>query len=97
MKNYKTMEEVKADIKDNNLVINDDVTFEMKTLDIKEVSIKTGDINAGNIKAKKVEYYAVAFAYKNIKVQSIKGVREKARHFVLDGMLEVEDEKGQKK
>ena len=69
--------------------------------DIKAVDIKVGNINAwditardikaGNIKAKKVEYYAVAFAYQNIKVKSIKGRRENAKHFVLDGKLEVEE------
>jgi hypothetical protein len=40
-----------------------------------------------------VSYYAVAFAYNNIKCKSIKGRRKNARHFVLDGEIEISGEK----
>ena len=48
-----------------------------------------GDINTWDIKAKNIIYYAVCFAYYNIKCKSIKGTRDNARHFVLDGKIEV--------
>ena len=53
--------------------------------------IKAYDINADNINAWNISYYAVCFAYNNITCKSIKGRRKNARHFVLDGVLEVED------
>src|SRR3990167_9371567 len=56
--------------------------------DIKAGNINAGNINAGDINAEVVSYYAVVFAYKNIKVKSIKGRRENSKHFVLDGKLE---------
>src|SRR3990167_8996139 len=59
--------------------------------DIKAGNINAGNINAGDINAEVVSYYAVVFAYKNIKVKSIKGRRENSKHFVLDGKLEVEE------
>ena len=52
--------------------------------DIHSFNISAYSINAGNI-----DYYAVCFAYKDIKCKSIKGRRENAKHFVLDGKLEV--------
>ena len=53
--------------------------------DIKVKDIFARNISAGNIKAEVVSYFAVAFAYKNIKVKSIEGRRKNAKHFVLDG------------
>ena len=49
-------------------------------------NIEAYDINANNI-----SYYAICFAYENIKCKSIKGRRKNHKHFVLDGVLEVED------
>ena len=60
--------------------------------DIKAMNIEAWDINAWNIEAQDISYYAVCFAYKNIKCKSIKGRRNNAKHFVLDGKLEIEDE-----
>ena len=57
--------------------------------DINVRDIDAGSINANNIKAKCITYYAVCFAYKNIKCKSIEGLKEHAKHFVLDGTLEV--------
>ena len=60
--------------------------------DINANNICADDINAYDIKANDITYWAVCFAYKNIKCRSIKGIRDNAKHFVLDGTLEVEDE-----
>ena len=59
--------------------------------DIKAMNIEAWDINAWNIEAQDISYYAVCFAYKNIKCKSIKGRRDNAKHFVLDGKLEIEE------
>ena len=79
-----------------NINAGDIKAWDIKAGDINAEDINAGNINAGDIKAwdikaKKVDYYAVAFAYKNIKVKSIKGRRGNAKHFVLDGKLEVEE------
>ena len=50
------------------------------------------NIHARNINAKDINYYAVCYAYENIKCKSIKGRKRNAKHFVLDGKMEVEDE-----
>jgi len=59
-------------------------------------NINCGDINCcgnincgGDINCWDISYYAVCFAYNNIKCKSIKGRREHARHFVLDGKITV--------
>ena len=62
------------------------------TSDIRAIDITASDINAFDIKARDISYGAVCFAYNNIKCRSIKGRRKNAKHFVLDGKLEVEDE-----
>ena len=55
-------------------------------------NIYAWDIEACNINAKDINYYAVCYAYENIKCKSIKGRKRNAKHFVLDGKMEVEDE-----
>ena len=70
----------------------DDITaWNIRARDIKSKDITADDINAMNIEARDINYYAVCFAYYNIKCKSIKGIRENAKHFVLDGKLEVEE------
>ena len=49
--------------------------------------INAGDINAGDINAGDIIYYAVCFAYNDIKCKSITGRRENHKHFVLDGKI----------
>lgn len=56
---------------------------------INACNIKAYDINAYDIKANNISYYAVCFARKNIKCNSIKGERENCKHFALDGKVEV--------
>ena len=55
-------------------------------------NIHTHDIKAIDIKADDISYYAVCFAYNNIKCKSIEGRRKNAKHFVLDGKLVVEED-----
>lgn len=58
--------------------------------------INCGDIDCLNINCwdidckGKINYYAVCFAYYNIKCKSIQGRRQNSRHFVLDGKLIVD-------
>ena len=59
--------------------------------DIKAINIEAWDINAWNIEAQDISYYAVCFAYNNIKCKSIIGRRNNSKHFVLDGKLEIEE------
>ena len=65
--------------------------FDIKAHDINANDIKADDINANDINADNINYYAVCFAHKNIKCKSIKGRRKNAKHFVLDGTLEVKE------
>ena len=65
--------------------------FDIKAHDINANDIKADDINANDINADNISYYAVCFAHKNIKCKSIKSRRENAKHFVLDGVLEVRE------
>lgn len=68
----------------------------IKSHDINAKNIKSWDINAWdittfNIEAENINYYAVCFAYNNIKCKTINGIKENAKHFVLDGKLEIEE------
>ena len=51
--------------------------------------IKVHDISALSINANNINYYAICYAYENIKCKSIKGRKYNSKHFVLDGKLEV--------
>lgn len=55
-------------------------------------NITAGNISAWDINALDINYYAVCFAYQNIKCESIKGSRENAKHFVLDGKITTKQE-----
>lgn len=63
----------------------------IRARDINANDINACDINACDINAWNISYYAVCYAYNNIKCKSIKGRRENAKHFVLDGVLEVRE------
>lgn len=52
--------------------------------------IKAHDISAANINANNINYYAVCYAYENIKCKSIKGRKYNAKHFVLDGHVYID-------
>ena len=75
-----------------NINADDIYAWNIYADDIKTDDIYAWNINAYDIKANDINYYAVCYAYKNIKCNSIKGRRENSKHFVLDGKLEVENE-----
>ena len=52
--------------------------------------IKVHDINAQRINANNISYYAVCYAYENIKCKSIKGRKNNAKHFALDGNIYID-------
>ena len=58
-------------------------------MNINSMNIDACDIKAYDIKANDISYYAICVAYKDIRCKSIKGIRENAKHFVLNGVLEV--------
>ena len=62
---------------------------DINAFNITAYNINAGDINANNIKAGDISYWGVCFAYKNIICNSIKGRKENAKHFVLDGEIKV--------
>ena len=73
-----------------DLDINSDIEAQdIIAYDINAKDIYANDINARNIKANNISYYSVCFAGEDIKCKSIKGRRENAKHFTLDGVLEV--------
>ena len=65
--------------------------WNISAFNIKAWDIIANDINANNINAHNISYYAVCFAYCNIRCKSIKGEKENHKHFVLDGVLDVEE------
>ena len=89
---------IKADnIYANNINANHIKAHNIYALDIKVKNIiandiAAGDINAWNIDACDISYWAVCFAYNSIKCKSITSKRENHKHFVLDGVLEVEED-----
>lgn len=66
--------------------------WNIEAYDIRALDIDADNIIAGNIKARNIKYYAVCCAYNSIRCRTIKGERRNAKHFVLDGTLEVEEE-----
>ena len=82
-----------CNINSNDIKADDIYACDINARDINVKNIDAGNINANNINANRITYYAVCFAYKNIKCKSIEGLKEHAKHFVLDGTLELlEDE-----
>ena len=65
--------------------------YNINAWDIKAYDINADNISACNINAWDSSYFAICFAYENITCKSIKGRRKNHKHFVLDGVLEVED------
>ena len=83
--------EIQANIKAGNINARDIRAWDINADDIRAWDINADDIRAWDIEANNIIYYAVCYAYNNIKCNSIKGIRENAKHFVLDGTLEVEE------
>ena len=79
-----------ANIKAYDIDTRDLHALNIDAWDVYAWDIEACNIAAENIKARNISYFAVCFAYDNIKCKSIKGTRENAKHFVLDGKLEIE-------
>ena len=65
--------------------------YNIYALDIEASIIIADNIRARNIVALDISYYAVCYATESIRCDSINGRRENAKHFVLDGKLEIEE------
>ena len=79
-----------------NLSIDANIeAFDIKAHDIIANNVYAHDINAWDINAKDISYFSVCFARGNIKCRSIKSNYPNAKHFVLNGELEVGEEENQ--
>ena len=68
--------------------VNGNITaWNITAWDINAEDITAMDINAMDITAGDINFYAVCFAYNNIKCKSIKGTRENSKYFALDGKI----------
>ena len=88
--------EVESNIDACNIDARDIDVKDINARDISASDIRAQDINACNISAydisaRNISYGAVCFAYYKIKCKSIKGRRWNHKHFVLDGVLDVEE------
>lgn len=80
------------DIYARDIIAHNIIALDVSASDINANDIDAWNIYAFNIIANNIIYYAVCVTYKNIKCKSIKRI-EGAKHFVLDGEIEVvEDE-----
>jgi len=78
-----------GDIKARDIKARGIKAWNINALDIKAMNINALDIKAWDIKARNISYHAICFAYKNIICKSIKGRRENAKHFCLDGKIKI--------
>ena len=79
------------DIKVWNINVRNIIAYDIKAHDIIANNVYAHDINAWDINAKDISYFSVCFARGNIKCRSIKSNYPNAKHFVLNGELEVEE------
>ena len=84
-------------IKAENINVRDLNAWDINAEDINANYIDAMDINADDIKAKNIKawdvnFYAVCFAYKNIRCKKITGRRNNSKYFVLDGKIEITEE-----
>jgi len=75
-----------------NINAEDIKAWDIKAWDIKAKDIDAWNINTWNINARDISCYAVCFAYNNIECNSIKGRRQNAKHFCLDGKITAKKE-----
>jgi hypothetical protein len=71
-----------------NIKAGDIAAWNIITRNINADNISARDIKAWNIIAGNITYYAVCFAYYDIKCKSIKGRKRNSKHFVLYGKIE---------
>ena len=79
-----------SDIKSWDIEVRDIIAYDIKAHYIIANNVYAHDINAWDITAKDISYFSVCFARENIKCKSIKSNYPNAKHFVLNGELEVE-------
>ena len=77
------------DIEANDIETTEDI----KAWNIYAHNITAKNIIADHIYAHDISYWAICFAIQDIECRSIKVRRENAKHFVLDGKIEVENDK----
>ncbi|NCC71412.1 hypothetical protein EOM09_07580 [bacterium] len=88
-----TADDINAgDITADDINAGDITAFDIKANNITAGDITADDINANNIIADNISYYAVCFAYYNIKCKSITGCRENSKHFCLDSEIKIKEE-----
>lgn len=73
----------------NNINVNNINAYDINAKDIEAHDIIANDIKANNIVANNINYYAVCWVYKNIKCKSISGRSDNAKHFALNGKIEI--------
>ena len=73
------------DINAYNIEAWDIIAWNIKAINIKVENI----LKSTTINARFIRYHAICLAYSNIKCQSIKGRRDNAKHFVLNGKIEM--------
>ena len=78
-----------CDIDALNINVRNINAWNINANNINAYNINANDIIARNINAHNINYYAVCCAYCSIECNSIKGECENAKHFALDGKLEV--------
>ncbi len=76
-----------------NILGKNEERWNINARNINARDINAWDINAWDINAGDISYYAVCFAYNSIKCKSIQGRRDNSKHFVLDGKIEIKEEK----
>ncbi len=93
IKAFNNLEEIQKyyDEKTNTYVFKEDDKYIDLVLFNFDLKINS-NISASNINARNITYYAVCFAHHNIRCRSIKGRRTNHKHYVLDGVIDVEDE-----
>lgn len=79
------------DIRANDIESLDIVAHDIQAHIIDAIEIEACDIKAFDIIATDINYFAVCFAYNNIKCESITGKKQNAKHFVIDGMIETSE------
>jgi hypothetical protein len=73
----------------NDISANDISARNISANDISALDISARNISANDISAWDISYYAICFAYNNIKCKSISGRRDKSKHFCLDSEIEI--------
>ena len=78
-----------CDISACNIIAGNIVACDINANNINALDINANDIIARNISAHNINYYAVCCAYCSIECNLIKGECKNAKHFALNGKLEV--------